>query len=151
MPHSFVHPIPIPAKPTFGVFKEPLRMGEYLFNKKADAIFCSNNICNMNKGVKNQGDYLLLKKIKYLKVAGCVKIHNSANLNTNLITKLNLNGIPVLQSVLPPYETPVNVIPSTTIYLDVEIDPTGALFGDTPCGLNNFLEYLEPNLPTIPM
>jgi hypothetical protein len=63
----------------------------------------------------------------------CAKQFNPANLNTNLITKLDLSGI---VSVKP------HTIGSTTYYI---IDPNGKLFGTTVCGLNNYLKYRQYN------
>lgn len=152
MSRSFIHPNPIPAKPAFGQFKEPLRIGDYLFNKKVNALFCTNGICNKNNGIRSQSNYLMLKKIKYLKIAGCANIHNSANLNNNLITKLNLTDVPVIGTNNIPITSPVVMVTNNstpTIYLNYQIDPSGALFGNTPCGLNNYLGYLEPYPPPI--
>ena len=62
----------------------------------------------------------------------CPRI-NAANLNTNLVTKLDLSGV---ESV-----TTYN-IPPTTYYI---IDPDGTLFGTNVCGLNNYLKYRQDN------
>jgi len=56
-----------------------------------------------------------------------------------LITKLNLMDVNVVQ----PVDMSMNSIP----YLYYNIDPSGQLFGNTVCGINNFLNYLEYNPP----
>jgi hypothetical protein len=62
---------------------------------------------------------------------------NKTNLNRNLVTKLNLLNVTV-----------IDTIPSTDPYLAYNIDPSGALFGNSVCGFNNYVNYLEYNPPT---
>jgi hypothetical protein len=57
------------------------------------------------------------------------------NLNINLITKLNLIDVNVIQ--------PVDISSNEYPFLQYNIDPSGELFGNTTCGINNFLNYLE--------
>jgi len=147
MAHSFKV---IPARATFGVFNESNDAGAYILNKKAKATFCAANNCTAGIKVKSQGNLLLLKQSNYLNFYQCTNNIDPTNLNINLITKLNLQNVPVIQSNKSPYETPTSIIPNTTsstIYLDYIIDPIGNLFGNTPCGLNNYLNYLEYNPP----
>jgi hypothetical protein len=54
---------------------------------------------------------------------------NYANLNTNLITKLDLSGVVSVQTTGEKYV----------------IDPDGTLFGTNVCGLNNYLKYRQDN------
>lgn len=147
MAHSFKF---IPARPTFGVFNESNDAGDYILNKKAKTSFCAANNCTSGTKVKTQSNLLLLKKSNYLKYNQCTNNIISTNLNINLITKLNLQDVPVIQSNNPPYETPTSILSNnatSTIYLDYIIDPSGNLFGNTPCGYNNYLNYLEYNTP----
>jgi hypothetical protein len=62
---------------------------------------------------------------------------NKTNLNRNLITKLNLSNVNVIDK-----------IPLSDPYLAYNIDPDGELFGNSVCGLNNYNNYLEYNPPT---
>jgi hypothetical protein len=147
MAHSFKF---IPARPTFGTFNESNDAGCYILNKKAKATFCAANNCRNNTKVNSQGNLLLLKNSNYLNFYKSTNNINPINLNINLITKLNLKDVPVIQSNIYPYETPTSITPnsdSSTIYLDYVIDPSGKLFGNTPCGYNNYLNYLEYNPP----
>ena len=34
-------------------------------------------------------------------------------------------------------------------YLTYDVDPSGNLFGNTICGINNFVNYMEPSTSTI--
>lgn len=147
MAHSFKF---IPARRTFGAFNEPLDAGEYISNKKAKATFCLANNCTAGTKVKTQSNLLLFKKSNYLNYYQYTNNINPTNLNINLITKLNLQDVPVIQSSNPPYESPTSILSNSatsTIYLDYNIDPSGNLFGNTPCGLSNYLNYLEYNPP----
>jgi hypothetical protein len=118
------------ARPTFGVFKEPQTTGDYIFNKKVKTTFCPRNNSISCKSFNTQGNLLLTKHIGY-------KLINTANLNINLITELNLKDVNVFQTV------DMNSQP----YFYYNIDPSGQLFGNTICGTNNFLNYLEYNPP----
>jgi hypothetical protein len=109
----------IPAQPTFGLFYEPQDAGEYILNKKAKTSICGLNVCATQ--VKSQSNLLLLKKSKYLNYYKGINNINTTNLNMNLITKLNLTDVNVLQ----PVDMSLNVIP----YKYYTIDPSGELFG----------------------
>lgn len=112
---------PYLGKNTFGVFNEPQGSGEYTLNKKKSIIFCRGCVSNNNH-------------------------YNTANLNINLITKLNLNNVPVIQQNYP-YAVPTNLSLSSIPFLDYTIDPSGNLFGNTLCGTNNYQDYLQYNPP----
>jgi hypothetical protein len=112
---------PYLGKNTFGVFNEPQGSGEYTLNKKNSAIFCPGCVSNNNH-------------------------YNRANLNINLVTKLNLNNVPVIQQN-DPYAVPTNLSLSSIPFLDYTIDPSGNLFGNTLCGTNNYQDYLQYNPP----
>jgi hypothetical protein len=148
MAHSFKT---YQAKPTFGLYKEPLDGGEYILNKKAKTTFCAANKCHPSVSVSTQGNLLLLNKSNYLNYYNNV-ITNMSNLNMNLFTTLNLSDVVVVQENLvgPPIEiiTPAE-IPNTsnTIQqlINYTIDPSGNLFGNTTCGANNYEYYLQNN------
>ena len=93
------------AKSAFGVKKEPLTSGERMKRR------CKPLCPRIN----------------------AENLINPANLNTNLITKLDLVGVESVESY---------VIPPTTYYI---IDPNGILFGTNVCGLNNYLKYRQDN------
>ena len=128
------------VKNTFGVFLEPLDAGEYIKNKKAKATFCNTNRCVPNRKVGSQGNFLLYKKSANLNIKNDI---NTANLNINLITKLDLANVPVIQDFSG------NVVPTTITlesvpYMEYNIDPCGNLFGNTVCGINNYEKYMVP-------
>lgn len=125
------------GKNTFGVFKEPLNAGDYIQNKKAKSIFCTSTANNANT-VNTQSNLLLLKQANYLNNSVCAVYFNTANLNVNLLTTLDLTNISVISSNTSPYVTPTPIITTATPYLDYQIDPSGNLFGNTNCGLLNY-------------
>jgi len=129
------------ANKTFGQFKEPDDAGNYILNKKAKSTFCSANNCIPSKTVVTQGNLLLLRNSNNLKYYSCSSSFNKANLNINLLTKLNLQNVNVVQNI-------TNNTSSTGPYLNYVIDPNGTLFGKTPCGLNNYTKFMVYNPPT---
>jgi hypothetical protein len=136
-----------PGRNTFGVFKEPLNSGDYIYNKKAKASFCRANRCIPSKKVNSSSNLLLLRRSNFLSYYACSDI-NTADLNINLLTTLDLSNIPVIESNSSPYESPVDLSFSATPYTDYSIDPSGNLFGNTACGFLNYEKYLVPNTGT---
>ena len=132
------------ARSAFGVFKEPQNAGQYILNKKAKTTFCNPNICPPNKRVKTQENLYLLKtsnRLFYKKFN-----FNKNNLNSNLITALDLKNVCAIKN------NTTNVCPTTLVtysdsvtidypFLTYTIDPNGQLFGNTTCGLNNYNNY----------
>ena len=143
MAHSFKSSS---GKSAFGVFSEPQNAGDYTYNKKAKTTFCRANKCVPSKTVNTQGNLLLLNRSNRLKYYACVNSINKANLNINLISKLDLLDVPVIKNV-DSSNIPIPINISDIPYLDYIIDPSGALFGNTICGLNNYVKYLVYNPP----
>jgi hypothetical protein len=136
MAHSFKTN---PARPAFSVFNESNNAGDYILNKKAKATFCAANSCKPSTSVNTQSNLLLLRKSNMLHFYQSGSNVDTTDLNINLITKLNLMDVNVVQ----PVDMSMNAVP----YLYYNIDPSGELFGNTVCGINNFLNYLEYNPP----
>lgn len=132
------------GKSAFGTFSEPLEASEYIYNKKAKSTYCVTNNCAPKIGIGSQGNLLLLRRSNKLRIYPCKNTINKANLNINLITKLDLKGVPVIANFV------TNLVPTTIEndaipYLDYNIDPSGNLFGNTICGVNNFVHYMVYN------
>ena len=135
------------GKPTFGRFFEPEEAGEYIYNKKAKTIFCAANKCVPSTTVNTQSNLLLLNRANKLKYYACNNSFNKSNLNINLITKLDLKDVPVILDVSN-NEVPSTITTTSVPFLDYNIDPSGVLFGNTICGINNyenFIVYDRPN------
>jgi len=138
---------PYMGKNTFGVFKESQYSSEYTLKKKALASFCPPNICVPSRTIMTQSNRLLLSLANTNYYNVCKQQINTANLNINLITKLNLNDVPVIEQVFPDYAVPAILDLNSVPYIDYVIDPSGNLFGNTICGTNNFQNYLQYNPP----
>lgn len=130
------------ANKAFGVFLRPQNAGDYIYNKKVKSTYCNANICTPSLTVGSESNYLLFKRANKLRVYPCLNSINKANLNINLITKLDLTGVPVIQDFSG--NTVPSTINNTTAipYLDYNIDPSGNLFGNTICGINNWEKYM---------
>ena len=134
------------SKKTFNAISEPMNAGEYIYNKKAKQIYyCSkkcfyNNCyqkCLNNKNLFSESDLLLFKKVKF----GYSNNFNKQQLSNNLITKLNLEGLSVISTNnISPTDIPT-VSTADGVYYNV--DPSGNLFGNTICGTNNFVNYMQ--------
>lgn len=143
MAHSFKN---YPAKPAFGVNKESNSASDYILRKKSTAAFCSYIICPQRYSLNTQGELNLLRRSKYLERMKTSLPFGKNNLNINLVTKLDLDGVCVIK------DASGNVCPTTITYGEIPnfynryvIDPNGKLFGNTQCGINNFLNYLVYN------
>lgn len=149
---------PIPAKPTFGSKQNNLYASDYIANKKIKyhinnscSNSCNNLKTNTNTFIFNypsnyqtdmtQGNLLLFNKYRYP-----VKNNNTSNLNRNLYTSLDLKNVNVVQKTNPSI-TPTTINPSATpFYENYIIDSSGVLFGNTECGINNYVSFQVINM-----
>lgn len=130
------------ANKAFGVFSEPQNAGDYIYNKKAKSTYCNAKFCTRSLTVGSESNYLLFKRAKKMRVYPCLNSINKANLNINLITKLDLTSVPVIQDFSNNQICPTTITTTTTPYLQYNIDPSGNLFGNTICGINNWEKYM---------
>jgi hypothetical protein len=144
MAHSFKSST---GKKAFGVFSEPLASGDYTYNKKARTTYCLANSCVPRIKVGSQSNLLLFDRSNRLSVYPCKNTINRANLNINLITKLNLPEKVVVIEDFSGNKVPSTINTNTIPYLEYNIDPCGNLFGNTICGINNFVNYMVYNYP----
>ena len=145
MAHSFKTN---PGRNAFGVFKESQNAGDYIRNKTATTTFCNPNICVPSRTVNTESNLLLLRRSNRLTFyKDGYDSFNKLDLNMNLITKLDLSEVPVIQSNITPFEVPVDISANVVPYTNYLIDPSGLLFGNTTCGLNNYLDYVVYNPP----
>ena len=136
---------PYMGKNTFGVLKQSQDAGQYILNKTASTSFCSPNVCVPNRAGLSQSSRLILRKANKIYFSRCQDPYNTANLNINLVTVLDLSGVPVIIDVSGNYPTNLDV--TSIPYLDYTIDPSGNLFGNTVCGADNYQNYLKFNPP----
>lgn len=138
------------AKPTFAERKEPYNASEYIAKKKARYSFCSPNICNPNKNVYSQSNLLMLRTANKLAFYPCINEFDKTELYLNLFTKLqldtNINVIDFNVNITNPPSQPYIDPSITNPYNFYNIDPSGNLFGNTICGLNNWENYIVPDI-----
>ena len=132
------------GKASFGVFSEPLEASEYIYNKKARATYCAPNNCTPKVRVGAESNLLLFNRSKRLAFYPCKNAINKANLCINLITKMDLTSVPVILD-FSGNQTPCPITNDAVPYLDYNIDPSGNLFGNTTCGINNYVQYMVYN------
>ncbi len=104
------------ANKAFGVFLESMNAGDYIHKKKLKTAYKIFNYPYQNA-------------------------INNANLNINLISKLDLTNVPVIQN-FSTGDVPTTITNSSVPFMDYNIDPSGNLFGNTVCGINNWEKYL---------
>ena len=145
MAHSFKN---FSAKAAFGANKGSSEAGDYILKKKARATYCTSSMCPPRYNLNTQGDLNLLRTAKYIDRS---MPFNKNNLNINLVTKLDLTDVCVIEDASGNVCANDGIIYSEipNFYNRYIIDPSGQLFGNTQCGVNNFLNYLVYNPPTV--
>ena len=126
---------------SFGVFSESQNAGDYIYDKKTRSTYCKANVCVRSRKIGSESNYLLFKRANKLSVYPCLNSINKANLNINLITRLDLTNVPVIQDFYTK-DVPSTITTTAIPFLDYNIDPCGNLFGNTICGINNFVNYM---------
>jgi hypothetical protein len=127
-------------------------------------MFCNSKL---KSKVVSQGDLQLLRRANFSKYY-CPDSIDTTKLNINLITRLDLTGVSVIKNnTTSASPTPIQVstssiteillylissnINSTSlsnstesipVYLQYTIDPSGDLFGNTICGINNYTRFM---------
>lgn len=133
------------AKSSFAQVREPIEASTYTLLKKAKYSFCQPNICHPNKNVYSQSNLLLLRAANLSTFRPCNEFDKTA-LYVNLYTELDLSDLsgntPVI-SDLSGNNFPVKINTSVTPYLTYNIDPSGVLFGNSTCGINNYLDFVR--------
>lgn len=133
------------GKTTFAQIQKTLNTSDYIHQKKIKSSFCNVTECSPNNRYNfgSQGNYLNMKNVNYYALNPHYYI-NKTQLYINLFTKLNLSDV-IVVSELNGNNYPVQINTSVDPYLLYDIDPSGNLFGNTVCGINNFENYIEYN------
>jgi hypothetical protein len=133
------------GKSSFGTFIESQTAGDYILNKKAKVTYCNPILCPIPtiKNVDSEGNLLLKRKSEYLNTYGLTATLNKSNLSVNLITKLDLEGVSVISDNSG--NSPAVIDANSIAYLNYNIDPSGVLFGNSVCGINNFENFMVYN------
>ena len=149
----------IPAKPTFGTLRSNTNtfQSDYITNKKARIVYCNApDKCANNSSSYNQMNLLHNGRRlsnKYLANNGLIPF-NKSNLIAGLYSKMDLENVCTLINGFPcnnidtscaACQTAVSTNFTSTVPFNWTntIDPVGALFGNTPCGIQNFTKYMN--------
>ena len=154
MAHTFN---PIPAKPAFGTLTQVVYQGDYITNKKAKLVYCSNRdkkSCNNLTKAINYGEYNLYNKGRFLNALtnGCILPFDKTNLIVSQYSKINLNSVCTVIDGFPCSQVDscsgcevgakIDATIDSPFCQTNTIDPVGALFGKSQCGINNFTRYM---------
>jgi len=147
-----------PAKEAFGRIKQIQYASDYITNKKAKIVFCKGITIDKNVGliypcdrmsrVASYETRMLFNRGKIMKNIQLRRLpfFNYNNLEVNLFTKENLNCVDVMQETTSPSPVPYPPVQATApFYWNTRIDPKGELFGNSQCGVNNFVDTLQYN------
>jgi hypothetical protein len=134
------------GKNTFAQFKESFDASEYTLIKKTRYSFCNPDYCHPNKNLYSQSNYMLLKRAYDFRLNPCDYIDHT-QLYINLITKLDLSNNAIVATDLSGNIHPIKIDTTVEPFLKYNIDPSGNLFGNTICGINNFENYIVYNDP----
>ena len=143
------------GKATLGTLKQVSYQSDYITNKKSKLNYCNDNICKKIVQFSNYNQYNLFNNGRYLFALDTKKIipFNKTDLIAGLYSKMNLtnvctviNGPPC--SKIESCDNCSNVVTvdansSKPFYVTNTIDPIGELFGNSQCGINNFIDYME--------
>ena len=133
------------GREAFGNFSTTKHAGDYIQNKKnLHTTICSKSTCFPKTSVANQGDYLLRKRAinNYYNSDTDITQSIKTDLQYGLVSKMVLSGISVIKNNTTG-ESPTTLNPSvSTPYFQYTIDPSGNLFGNSICGINNFENYV---------
>ena len=135
------------AKSAFAQVKESTNASDYIKNKKTRYSFCTRNECYPNKKTKSYSQFYARQTADNLTSYSCIN-YNKSQLYKNLYTELDLSDLSLNTPIISDLDGnsfPVTIDVTVQPYLKYNIDPSGNLFGNDVCGINNFLKYVVPN------
>lgn len=147
-----------PAKSAFGTLKQVSYQSDYIINKKSKLNYCNDGTgvkCNKIINYSNYNQFNLFNNGRYVNALDTKKIlpFNKTDLIAGLYSKMNLNNVCTVINGYPcsSIETcdscsnivTVDANSSIPFYVTNTIDPIGELFGNSQCGINNFIDYME--------
>lgn len=129
------------GKQPFGQSSPTQDASDYILRKKSNLLLCKTKICLPKTPTSNQSDYLLLKTSNYTRYSNAANpqgtIKNS--LVSGLTTTIDLLNVPVIQNMVG--DSPTTISTSAIPYLTYVIDPSGVMFGNSICGLNDINDF----------
>lgn len=133
-----------PAKPAFGNFSKQVTYSEMMTNKRSNALYCNCNKGDNPSLIQTQGQLADIRRVSRNNCPdGCETFpFNKTNLEVNLITSLDTTNVVVLaknESPTIPSKLNLNLSP---IYAFYQLDPGNKLTGDTPCGIQKYVNFM---------
>jgi len=135
------------GNPAFGQLKNSTPAGNYIYTNRVRYQYCNPSRCVK---VKNYAELNALNasyRVKYRRNQNTIQSQKN-NLIYSLYTELDLKNVDVISNSTTNV-TPTSITTSSIPYLEYNIDPSGNLFGNTTCGLNNFINYRIGNNYTL--
>ena len=130
------------GKKTFGQPKESTNAQDYIISKKNKLLNCDLN-CNTIRNARVTNYSQLYGRNNITSVPNTYNVKSVKNdLVSGLFTEVDLNNINIISSAetnQSPTPISINNIP----YLKYKLDPNGRLFGETRCGINNIINYID--------
>jgi len=149
-----------PAKSAFGTLKQVTYQSDYITNKKSKMNYCNDGtgvMCNKITHYSNYNQYNIFYNGRYLNALDTKKIlpFNKTDLIAGLYSKMNLNNVCTVINGHPCSKiescpgcsnvVTVNTNSPEPFFITNTIDPIGELFGNSQCGTNNFINFMESN------
>lgn len=134
----------VPAKPAFGTFSKKINYTDIIAAKRANTLYCECNINDDTNYVNSQGRLLDMRKTTRSNCEyGCdIFPVDKTAMEVNLVTTLYIPNILVIEKNSAP-NVPAKIDPSLTpFFAYYQIDPDDKLVGDTPCGIQKFINYM---------
>ena len=130
------------GKSAFKLNQEPSDASEYIQQQKVSSMYCNSSLnCEDKIVAKNYNDLYLFEKAKKQASKSNGFAFSKQNLNMGLFTQMDLTNVNTLKRNNPSV-SPTTVDPNVPIILYYTVDPSGQLFGSSPCGTYNFLNYI---------
>jgi len=144
---------PFPAKPAFGTLQKNYYSSDYTKKIKLKNIL-AYSIKNQTKRNIPQEEFLYSKNYELKNNILFNKCYlDKTDLIAGQYSTENLQGVTTISSsneTSEPYiETNIVLTDNVPFYVNYTIDPTGVLFGNTQCGINNYVNFMKINVPTI--
>jgi hypothetical protein len=147
----------IPANPTFGTLRPNVFQSDYIVNKKAKLAYCNSSskcVNNINSSYNQMNLFNNGRRISFNYLANNKLIpFNKTNLVAGLYSKMDLENVCTLINGFPcnhidtctACKNAVSINKDSLVPLNWTntIDPVGELFGNTPCGTDNFIDYMK--------
>jgi hypothetical protein len=137
------------GRETFSKLHEGTTAEDHIYTKRVKSTYCSPSRCIK---VTNYGELNAIRAAfrgKYLANQDTIKSQKNSlvsGLYTTLdLNNIGLNNIRVIAANTTPFGSPTPISKTSVPYTDYRIDPSGNLFGNTVCGLNNFINYKVGN------